>query len=119
MKAEIKAIFSTDIENLELFQPNEEDNFSFPLRLLVGLKDEDGEESFDIIVVTPKWLIANHLKSEIIFGRHYLIVFEYNYQNILKRLEKYINSLDGNSWEDFALKIARIGYWEFEDYKEF
>lgn len=118
MKAEIKAIYSVDIvEPLNEYRPKKADNFGFNLRLIISPKGEEGEESFDIMVCTPEWLKENHKEDEIIFGRHHLIVFKYDYQAIYKKLLEYVNNIDVNSWDEIGTQIGRIGHWEFEDYK--
>ena len=116
MKAELKSFQSPDIYDLEKYYPEIEDNFCFYLEISVGIKNAEGAEQFGITVCTPKWLLENKKDNEIIFGRHYLIVFEYNYQKIYGKIKSYIDKLDENSWEELALKVSRIGYWEFEDY---
>lgn len=117
MKAEIKYINSPDIE-LEKFYPDEEDNFGFLLQLIVGPKDQEGEESFDLTVCTPIWLVKNHIQSDIILGRYYLIIFEYNYKRLYSYLKNYIENIEGKTWEEIALKLSKIAYWEFEGYRE-
>lgn len=117
MKAELKGCHSPDVYNLEKYYPEVEDDFCFLLQALVGPKDEQGDETFDLIVCTPKWLLENKKKDEVIFGKNYLIVFEYNYQKIYNKIKSYIDELNGESWEELSLKVARIGYWEFEDYQ--
>ena len=67
-----------------------------------------------MFVCTPSWLLENKKQEEIIFSKNYLIVFEYNYNKI----QKYIEFIEGKSWEEIALKINRIASWEFEDYIE-
>ncbi len=78
MKAEIKYFHSPDIPDLGTYQPIECDNFVFLLQMFVGEKGKQGEESFDLIVCTPKWLVNNHHKEESVFGLYHLIVFEYD-----------------------------------------
>jgi hypothetical protein len=117
MKAELKSIHSPDIFDLGKFDPNEKDNFGILLQLMVSPKNGKGEESFDIMVCTPQWLIRNYQKSDMIFGRHYLIVFEYDYPKIYDKLKEYIGGIEGDTWNEIALKIGRIGKWEFEDYQ--
>jgi len=46
---------------------------------LVGPKDQPGEESFDVEVCTPKFLLNRYGREEVIIGRHFLIVFEYDW----------------------------------------
>ncbi|MFL5762443.1 MAG: immunity 8 family protein [Bacteroidia bacterium] len=117
MKAEIKYIFSPDVEDLENFHPSIEDEFCLLLQLVVGPFKEKGEESFDIVLCTPKWLLSNKKENDIIYGRHYLIVFKYDYQSIYSSLHKYVDSVTGDTWDAVAEKIGRIGKWEFEDYR--
>lgn len=124
MKAVLKSYYSVNIENLESYIPNNPESYGFNLTLLVGPKDSDGEESFNIIVVTPKWLLEKYAnpafaKDEIIIGRHYLIVFEYNFERIISFIRNYVENCTGDSWDEIAEKLARLGQWEFEDYREY
>lgn len=89
------------------------------LRLIVGPKGEDGEESFDVEICTPKWLLSKHNKEDVINGRHKLIVLEYNSDRIQNYINKYVQTCYGNTWKDVAAKLSRLGYWEFEDYQEY
>lgn len=116
MRAEIKALYSLDVHDLEGYSPVVPDSFSLNLRLIVGPYREAGEESFDVQVCTPKWLMQNFGCEEVIVGRHLLIVFEYNFARIKSKIEKFVTQCAGKSWEEVALKVARLGYWEFEDY---
>ncbi len=118
MKAEIKNIYSTDIVNLREYRPPNAESFSFQLRVIAGPQFEEGEESFDLTVCTPKWLLDNHRKDDVIIGRHYLIVMEYNYQRIEKTITEFCNTCVGATWTEVAEKLGRLGHWEFEDYQE-
>lgn len=117
MKAEIKKLHSPDIQDLGIFHPNDENVFSFLLQMIVGRVDKEEEESFDMIVCTPQWIKSNHLKGDVIFGLHYLIVLEYNYESILNTLTQYVANIEGSTWEDIANQLSKIGRWEFENYK--
>ena len=118
MKAELKAFHSPDVYDLETYRPEIEDDFCFYLEISVGAKNEKGAEQFGITVCTPKWLLGNKKDDEIIFAKNHLILFEYNYLRIYNKISLYIDKLDGNTWEELALKVSRIGHWEFEDYIE-
>lgn len=118
MRPKLISFFSTDVDAcLSKYYPSEPDNFGFLARLIVGEEKTEGGDIFDVMICTPQWLMSNFQESDIIIGRHYLIVFEYNYQRIYSRLKKLIENIHGDNWEEIALKIGRIGHWEFEDYQ--
>lgn len=118
MNAELKGFHSPDVYDLENYYPEIEDNFCFYLEISVGVKNEKGSEQFGITVCTPKWLLENKKKDEIIFGKDYLLVFEYSYSKIYGKIKSYIDKLEGNSWEELALELNKVAYWEFENYQE-
>jgi hypothetical protein len=115
--AELKSIISPDIIDLKSYFPEDPESFSFMLQLLIGPKNQDGAESFQVEVCTPQWLSQHFAEEEIIIGRHYLIVFEYNYERLINRINKYLQLCSGETWKDVAEKVGRLGLWEFEDYE--
>lgn len=118
MKAVLKHVYSYDIdESLENYTPSIADNFGLNIRLIVGEKNLGGEESVDVFLCTPRWLQDNHSKSDIIVGRHYIIVFEFNYERIFNQLKKIIENITADDWEKIGIKLSQIGIWEFEDYQ--
>jgi hypothetical protein len=105
------------VDDLESYRPERPDEFGFLLEAMAGPDDDDrGEESFDIVVCTPKWLIARYGKKDIIVARHHIIVFEYNYVNLRGFIEQYCDACQGSTWGEVAEKLSRLGHWEFEDY---
>jgi hypothetical protein len=70
MQAVLKGLHSIDIADLENFAPHEEDNFGFVLRAMLGPMNREGEESFDITVCTPKWLMEKYGTSKVLLGLH-------------------------------------------------
>lgn len=104
------------IQPLSEYFPEDEENFGFWARIVVGEIKLGGEESFDIMICTPLWLTKNFAKEDVIFGKNYLIVFEYNYNRIFNKIKNYVENISGDSWEEIGNKINRIGKWEFEDY---
>jgi len=117
VNAEIKLIYSLDIDDLDNYSPDDPDCFGFNLRLIAGPKGQPGEESFDIQVCTPQWLLSRFAREEVIVGRHFLIVFEYNFSRIRAKIEKSCERCTGETWNEVALKLSRLGYWESEDYQ--
>ena len=116
MQAKLKEFYCLDFD-LNSYWPEETDNFSFWVRAMIGPDDGEGAESFDIQVCTPKWLQAKYSEEETLFGRHMLIVFEYDLERIKQKISKYCAGCSGENWQELANKLGRIGHWEFEDYK--
>jgi hypothetical protein len=115
MKAELKRIYCPDYD-IKTYYPENEDNFSVFLQIFVGIEGEEFEESFDVELFTPQYLIENHQGDEIVIGKRAIIVFDYNFSNLEKRLKKYCDSCTGSTWGEIANKLMRMGKWEFEDY---
>jgi hypothetical protein len=117
MEAALKGLSSSDVPDIEKYRPVQEDNFAFVLRALIGPVGEQGEESFDITVCTPKWLQEHYETSETVLGLHKLIVFRYDYLGLRRFIEKYLRRCSGNSWPEIAHKVGLLGQWEFENYR--
>lgn len=116
MRAEIRSLYSPDISDLVHFHPVENE-FAFLLTLMIGPVGGHGEESFDITVCSPPWLINKYGTNDILFPLYHLIMFEYDYNRLVGAIEKKINGLDGENWNELALKIGKIARWEFEDFR--
>ena len=117
MQAALKGLYSSDFVDVETYMPDQEDNFGFVLRAMVGPMDGEGEESFDIFVCTPKWLLEKHAGSDVLLGLHKLIVFKYDYRRLWQFIEKYLMHCSGDTWEEIAHKVGLLGQWEFEGYR--
>lgn len=118
MRAEIKDFYSIDTDKtLELFKPDIPDNFGMLIFLEIGIAGKEGADDFQVMLCTPKWLIDNMKQEEIVLGLHYMIVFEYNYEKIHKKLIE-LFCIEGKDWDEIANKLSYIGQWEFQNYKE-
>ncbi|MEC7782658.1 MAG: immunity 8 family protein [Bacteroidota bacterium] len=125
MKACIKAVHCASLEmlgiNYEDYSPSEPDNFAIhDLEIEIGPLNGEGQEIFNFQILTPKFLLSNMLKHKpAIFPRGLIIVKEYDYKMIYSFIEDYISKIEESDWRTIAMKISRIGRWEFEDYKPF
>jgi immunity protein 8 of polymorphic toxin system len=116
---EIKRLHSPDVYDLAGFEPEVPDNFGFLLQAMIGPMGHQGEESFDIMVCTPRWLMTEVSGQRIMSGRHYLIMAAYDYARLHEFLVDYCRHTTGLTWKEAATKLSRLGKWEFEDYVEF
>jgi immunity protein 8 of polymorphic toxin system len=116
-RAHVRAIYTSGMDDLAKYTPEDPSRFCLSIRAMVGPENEKGEESFDINVCTPAWLEQECRKQGFVVGRHYLFVLGYDRDVIKATLRRIIENCKGSSWPEVASKVARIGYWEFEDYK--
>lgn len=114
MRPKLKSCLSLEVD-LRSYDPAELDDFSFGLRAMIGSADSQGQESFDIHVCTPKWLVRHC--QEPMWGRHMLIVPHYDLVMIEAAIEGYCQSCSGRDWNEVGMRLSRIGKWEFEDYR--
>jgi hypothetical protein len=99
--------------------------FRWNLRsLCAGNRDHDrpeyaageGEESFDIVVCTSRWLGRQVEIKRIVEGRHHLFVRKFDLVQLHAFLHGYGVRCVGTTWSEVAERLARLGRWEFEDY---
>jgi hypothetical protein len=117
MRAVLRSLHSPDIPDLAHFMPEGRDDFAFLLQMLIGPQDAPGEESFDVFVCTPKWLLDHHQPRDIVEGRHKLIVLEYDFRRLNDFITRWVGACEGATWQELAQRIGRLGRWEFEDYE--
>jgi len=116
MRAELKGISSPDVE-LGTYWPEDETCFGFLIEALIGPEGEKGADLFQIMVCTPDWIKANYSDRKAVWGRHMLIVLDYDLLEIKSTISRYVESCTADDWYGLALKLSRIGGWEFEDYR--
>ena|SRR5437764_15008385 len=115
ISAQVKGIYTAEMDELERYVPEFRDEFSVWLRVLVGPRGTEGEESFDVNVCTPRWLERRVHQEGFVIGTHRLIVSTYDPAQIRTVLVKLIEGHSGDTWAEVAHKVGTIGLWEFED----
>lgn len=85
---------------------------------IVGLAGTPDGEIFQATVCTPRYLEEIAAKDGVVDGRHFLIVDGLNRSKVEGFITKRVSALSGRGWPELAEKVARLGYWEFEDYQE-
>jgi Immunity protein 8 len=121
MKVRAKAFYSIETEDLlESYRPADINHFGTWIRVSIGTVDTDAADDFQIFICTPTWLdsYVENEKDCAVWGRHMLIVREYNLERIKASVARLVSRCSGNDWATVAEKLGRYAAWEFEDYQE-
>ena len=114
MRARLKSLSSDEIPDLARYVPPLADEFAVPLVLEVGPLGLRGRERFELLVVTPGWLLQRHGRKGAVPGRGMLLVFEWHYERIKAFLAREVARCSGQTWPEVARKVSRIAEWEGE-----
>jgi hypothetical protein len=120
MRAIIKGMWCDELDELiENYRPENTSCFNLRITLRIGTDEEEGSSDFDIYVVTPEWLetMLRYEWDRAHWGRHMLIVLEYDIGLIKERIASYVEGCKGKDSLEIMQKISRVAAWEFEDYK--
>jgi hypothetical protein len=115
MKAVIKS-FSTSEENVAAHELDGAPSFSFLLTFGIGPAASEGEDSFEVLVVSPASLQEYFAGSVPTFIRHVLLMPDYDVPAAVAHVSKYINLLEADTWLKLATSIDQMLRWECEDY---
>ena len=96
MNATLHRLHSPDVADLERYVPDDED-VGLLVQAMIGPAGMEGEESFDLMVCTPRWL-AMHIGSRHLFGRHYLFLPRYDYAALRAAIENLCRLAEGDDW---------------------
>jgi len=116
MKAKLRSAYGFDVD-LSNYCPEDSSKDGIWLRLMVGPNEGEGEESFDVLVCTPRWLEELVAADGPVVGAHHLIVQFLDLELALNFLKDRIESFEAPNWRQLAQQISRIGYWEFQEYR--
>lgn len=116
MRAAIRWLGNLDIDDLETWYP-EGESWVLGLRILAGPDDGPGEESFDVTICSPAWLSQRVRREGVVDGRHHLVVERFDWPSLRSYIERYVAQCEAGTWREIAGKLARLGHWEFEDYR--
>ena len=117
MRAAIRSLLTVDYEDPRAFTPEDPTDFLIGLRLTAGPPGEPGEETFDFTVCTPGWLERKMGSKKVYWPRHHLLISRWDWPQIESYVRGYVAGIEGATWHDVAMKLSRLGHWEFEDYR--
>ncbi len=115
MKAVIRRYNCSESEDLSSYEEGDVAVFGFTLMFAIGLEGDEGEDFFEVFVTSTAYLAQLESAREPFFLRHIILAPDYNVPAAVALVEKYINSLEEDSWEKLAAKISRLLRWQSED----
>jgi hypothetical protein len=71
MRAVVRRFHSPDAD-LDRYVPDDREDVGLLVQMLVGPAEKPGEESFDVVVCTPRWLDRWVREDGPLIGRHHL-----------------------------------------------
>ena len=117
MRAVIRSYSCSESEDLSTYEVGEAPVFGFTLTFAIGSEGSQGEDFFEVLVASATYLAQLKAAPTPAFLRHVILASDYNVPAAVTLVEKYISSLEEESWEKLAVKINRVLRWEFEDYR--
>jgi Immunity protein 8 len=115
--AELKNVFTSDMDDLATYRPEDSSSFQLTVRAMIGPQNGVGAESFDIQVCTPAWLEKECERFGFCFGKHRLVIRKYDPAQIKSILASLVQRSSGDSWEAVAVKLSQVAHWEFDNYQ--
>jgi hypothetical protein len=113
MTPELKGLYSTELDRPAI--PADPEDCSVVCDAEIGAEDQTGADLFHFTVITRK-RIAKLSGTE--WGRGYLIVDRFSWEEIDRALGKLLANCARSSWEEAAAQLNQELFWEFERYQE-
>ncbi len=114
VRARLKSLRSDEIADLAAWDPPDPESFAVPLVLEVGVLGQRGRERFEVLAVTPRWLLERHGADGAVPGRGLLLVFRWDYGRIRRFLAGRVEGCSGRTGPEVAGKVSRLAEWEGE-----
>jgi hypothetical protein len=87
------------------------DDFLLSGTVCIGTKESSDCDNFDFTVISPKALEKKLSTTNLIQGRAYFILTEFDYQLLQERLNGIVSSCQGETGDEIALKPSPYFYW--------
>lgn len=117
MRTLLKNISTFRGDALQDFFPENPSNFHVLLHMRIGPANQDGGHDYSLGVCTPGWLDHNIRNEGVTWGRHLLLVNDFDEKEILSSIEKILVQCERPDWAETSVVLARFFAWEFEDYQ--
>lgn len=113
MFPELKNLTSPDLERG--VQPPDPTNCAVFLEAEIGPDGAEGGEIFGFTAVTPQAVSQCHERH---WGRGYLLLPEFTWEEVEQALSRLLAQCAGASWQEIAESLNKELLWEFDAYRE-
>lgn len=115
MKALVKSMWlDSTSADLSSYTPENPHCFGLWIEFRVGIVDKDGADDFRLWVCTPDWLANECNKGIGVWGRHTLVVSEYDLEKIKSEINSFVEKFEGDNWVSIAQNLVKFAAWEYE-----
>lgn len=98
------------------YKPELLHNFHRQISFDVGYEDEESSTTFTVAVCSFTWLAHNYSQNGPLWGRHLLIVGQYDVVEIEAAISLRVQACVCDTWDKTVQLLCRYFAWEFEDY---
>jgi hypothetical protein len=117
MNATLKVLSSIDLPDGASLPPDPTDCWVI-VTASIGVAGDERSDNFTFYVSTPRRLERVVADESQLWGRHLLIVEQFDWTQVRTAIEKLCAGVTGDTWDAIASRLSRYGAWEFEDYRE-
>ena len=103
--------------DFDSYAPELPQNFCRSIDLDIGYLNEDPASTFSIQVCSFTWLAHQYSGKGPRWGRHLLLVGQYDRLEIKRAIEELVRLCSRETWEKSLPLLCRHFHWEFEDYE--
>ncbi len=109
--AELLSVTSSEIEYLDLYEPETPSFFCIPLTVYYSIIPNDVlTHSIHLNLCTPSWIRDVLMeKVPILLGTNLLVVNNYNYNSVFEFLKEHVSNLKGLDSQEIILKMNDLG----------
>lgn len=100
---------------LKEYDPANPDCVGLMVDAYIGSEGIPGEDIFEFLVRTPRYLLTEVTQKGPIFGRNLVLLPRYTYELLWKCISELCLQIEGPDWETVALRLGRYGLWEYDD----
>ena len=104
------------VKDLAAWCPTWPEEVFIYVALEIGLSDKDGINLFYVTIATPEGLKMNKGNKNSL-PKKLFIIDQYNYNELLGKLNQCIASCNRDTWEDSCTALCKYFEWEYGDYK--